>query len=124
MSDALGGLPEIRNLSPWKGGAGSARPTAKSAAITPPARPWPEPVPLHAAPDVPPFPVELLPPWMRDWVSAQSVELQVPADLPALLALGVSAAGIARNVVVSPWPGWSREPTNLSIFCGLTPGEK
>lgn len=128
MNDAPDGCPKIRDLSPWKVDAGSPRPVAKpgakSAAVTPQARPWPEPVPLHAAPDVPPFPTELLPPWMRDWVSAQAAELQVPADLPALLALGVAAAGIARNVVVSPWPGWSKEPTNLFIFCGLTPGEK
>ena len=133
MSEALDGRPGIRDLNPWKSGAapaparagrGAAKPTATPAASAPPARPWPEPVPLRHAPDVPPFPADLLPPWMRDWVAAQAAEVQVPADLPALLALGVCAAGVARKVAVSPWPGWSREPTNLFVFCGLTPGEK
>ena len=103
-----------------------ARPDAKATAPPPPPPPraWPEPVPLHSGPDVPAFPVGLLPPWMRDWVAAQAAELQVPDDLPALLALGVCAAGVSRKVAVSPWPGWSREPTNLFVYCGLKPGEK
>lgn len=47
----------------------------------------------------------------------------MPVDLPAVLILGVAAAGIARKVV-SPWPGWTREPTNLFVLCALPTGER
>lgn len=86
--------------------------------------PWPAPVPLRACPAVPPFPVEHLPPWMGEWAVAQAAELQVPLALPAVLALGVAAGGVARKVVVTPWPGWEWEPVNLYAMCPLSTGER
>jgi hypothetical protein len=85
---------------------------------------WPEPVPLMSAFDPPPFPVDVLPPWMNDFATALAEEKQVPVDLPALLMLGAAAAGIARKVTVTPWPGWRNEPTNLYVMCCLPPGER
>jgi putative DNA primase/helicase len=85
---------------------------------------WPDPVPLRSGFDPPPFPVDALPPWMRNYVLGLAEEKQVPVDLPAMLALGAASAGIARKVTVSPWPGWDHEPTNLYVFCSLPPGER
>ncbi len=85
---------------------------------------WPPPVPLRAAPAVPLFPVELLSPWMAEWASAQAIELQVPVDLPAMLALGAAAGGLARKVSVTSWAGWGGEPVNLFVMCALPPGER
>jgi DNA polymerase-1 len=85
---------------------------------------WPAPIPLSSDPDVPLFPLDVLPKWMSEFVAAQSEELQVPLDLPAALVLGGSAAGIARKVVVTPFPGWAKEPTNLFVMPALHPGER
>jgi hypothetical protein len=85
---------------------------------------WPFPIPLSQAPEVPAFPVDVLPEWLSSFVAAQATELQVPPDLPALLALGAVAGGIARKVTVSPWPGWENEPTNLFVMASLPPGER
>jgi replicative DNA helicase len=89
-----------------------------------PALGWSDPVPLTPAFDPPPFPVDVLPDWMRKYAEAVAEEKQVPVDLPALLILGATAAGIARKVTVSPWPGWTQEPTNLFVLCALPPGER
>src|SRR4029077_17360198 len=56
---------------------------------------WPAPVPLDAAPVVPPYPVDVLPDSLREWAEAVAVELQMPVDLPAALGFGLVAAGIA-----------------------------
>jgi DNA polymerase-1 len=86
--------------------------------------PWGDPVPLGGPPaELPPFPLEHFTPWMAEWVAAAAAELQVPVDLPALLALGVAGAGIARKVEVSPYPGWV-EPTNLFVMCVMPPGSR
>lgn len=85
---------------------------------------WPDPLPLAPAMEVPPFPVDVLTPWLRDYVLALSEEKQVPVDLAATLALGAVAAGIARKVVVSPWAGWEYEPVNIYVMCCLPPGER
>ncbi len=85
---------------------------------------WPDPITLRAEFDPSPFPVDVLPSWMQNYVVALAEEKQVPVDLPAMLVLGASAAGIARKVVVTPWKGWDREPTNLFTMCCLPPGER
>lgn len=109
------GSPTAPGGSP---GAGDPAPEAHAS------REWPAPVPLGLAPEVPEFPVEVLPPWLATFVRAQAVELQVPADLPALLVLGAAAGGIARKVTVTPWAGWENEPTNLFVMPCLPPGER
>jgi hypothetical protein len=51
---------------------------------------WEEPVPL--GPVVPAFPVDALPPVLREWVTAVSTAVQVPTDLPALQTLSGALA--------------------------------
>ncbi len=84
---------------------------------------WPAPIPLGTAPSVPPFPVEVLSPWLAEYASAQSVELQVPVDLPAMLAVGFLAGGLGRKVVIRVRDGFA-EPTNLFVMPVLPPGER
>lgn len=88
------------------------------------ARRWPDPIPLSGQTPRPAFPADVLPDWMQAFVTAVAEELQVPTDLPAVAALGAAAGGIARKVTVTPWPGWTREPTNLFVMCCLPPGER
>jgi DNA polymerase-1 len=84
---------------------------------------WPPSVPLDAAPDVPDYPVEVLPPWLRSWAEAVALELQVPVDLPAALGLGLVAAGVARKVIVQPRAGFT-EPVNQFGMVLLPPGDR
>jgi hypothetical protein len=67
---------------------------------------------------VPTFPVEVMPDWLGEWAEAQAEELQVPVDLPALLAIGLVGGGIARKVVVEVRDGFT-EPTQHYIMCAL-----
>src|SRR5262249_4420948 len=85
--------------------------------------PWPDPVALDATPEVPPYPVEILPDTLRTWAEAVALELQVPVDLPASLGLGLVAAGLARKVVVRPRDGFT-EPVNQYVMAVLLPGER
>lgn len=62
--------------------------------------------------DLPPFPTDMLPDILREWVEAESHATQTPPDMAALLALTVCAAALAKRVTISPKHGWS-EPVNL-----------
>ena len=79
-----------------------------------PPPPLVDPVPL------PEWPVEVLPPWVRDHVVATAERLQVPVDLCAQLAVGVLSAlcmGHVRAVVHD----WS-EPAALYLYCAMHSG--
>lgn len=81
---------------------------------------WEQPVPFGPS-DLPPFPVEVLPAWLRDYCRGLATALQVPVDLTAMLALAVCSACVAGRVMVEPKPGW-HEPLNLWIVVPLPPG--
>jgi len=84
---------------------------------------WEEPVPLKQRGSPPPFPIETLFDWTASWAMAISAEKGATVDLGASLALDVVAGAIARNVQVSPRPGWY-EPTNLYTIVALAPGQR
>jgi replicative DNA helicase len=83
---------------------------------------WGEPEPFDSV-NLPPFPVEALPPWMRDWVEAEALTCQVPADLPAALALTCASLAVARRYHVQIREGWT-ETANLWTVIALPPGER
>ncbi len=83
---------------------------------------WDEPLPIGPKADVPAFPVEVLPAWLRDWVTALADALQCPVDLPAMLALAVLSLCCAKKYVVRVRPDWE-EPINLYVAVALKPGE-
>ena len=82
-----------------------------------------EGAPAEAVCELPEFPVGALPEWIRKFVEAVAVDLQVPVDLPAILALGALAAAVQGKIEVEPKPGY-REPLNLYIACVLESGER
>ena len=61
---------------------------------------WPAPEPLEAATCAHPFPVGALPPVLREAVDALAVHLQVPATLPASVALGLLAGCVSAKAEV------------------------
>jgi hypothetical protein len=78
---------------------------------------WEDPIPFAEDP-VPPFPTDILPGWLADFVSALAEATQTPPDLAAMLALGTAGAALARKYRVQARPGWS-QPLNLYSVTAL-----
>ena len=109
------------NIGPKKASA-RAR-TSKKKTTVPIASAWrTAPRPLDAG--APPcFPTEALPIWLRTWVEAQAVALQVPTDLPGLISLSVLATACAGTTTVSVRRGWV-EPLNVFALVALPSGSR
>lgn len=83
---------------------------------------WVPPTPLDGR-NLPPFPTNVLPQDLRDFVAELSTATQTPPDLAALLSLSACAAALAKRVVVEARPGW-REPINLFVLVSLPPASR
>jgi len=124
----LPGLPPKGDVSDWIAAGGTReelRRLAQAAPAWAPAAapdPWPEIVGFDAS-DLPEFPTSALPAALRNWVEAESLATQTPADLAGLLVLAACSAAIARRVEVEPRPGW-REPVNLFVAVLLESGNR
>ena len=84
---------------------------------------WEAPVPLAARRELPVYPSEVLPGWLRDYTEAVAEETQTPVDLAgcfALVALATAAGGRAVVHVRGRW----REPLNLFTVVALPPGNR
>jgi hypothetical protein len=68
-----------------------------------------------------PFPVQALPEFLRDYVAAVAESIQVPEDLPGLLALAVLSMACSRKFLVDVG-GHFTEPLELYVACGLGSG--
>jgi replicative DNA helicase len=86
-------------------------------------RDWTPPIPFGVAGNVPAFPVEVLPSWLGEYVSAVATATQTPPDLAGMLALAVLATVAAGAVEVQPRPGW-REPLCLFVAIGMDAGAR
>jgi len=86
-------------------------------------RGWEPPVPIGVAGEVPAFPVEVLPGWLGEFVTAVATATQTPPDLAGMLALAVLATVAAGAVEVEPRPGWC-EPLCLFIAVGMDAGSR
>ncbi|MEI8375379.1 MAG: YfjI family protein [Planctomycetota bacterium] len=84
--------------------------------------PWGEPEPLDG-PELPPFPVQALPPTLRRWVEAEATATQTPADLAAMLSLSVCAAAGAKLIEVQVRPGFC-EPISIYSASIMDPGNR
>jgi replicative DNA helicase len=85
-------------------------------------RGWPDPVPLSAAPVVPPFPLWALPGWLGEYAACLAEVTQTPADLAGCLALAVLGVAAAGKVWVDAG-AWT-EPTCLYVVVVLPPGNR
>jgi len=84
--------------------------------------PWEPPIPFNAY-DLPPFPVEALPDWLRNFIATVAIATQTPVDMAGLLALTMVGACVSRSVKVMARPGWI-EPLNLYVLIVLAPGNR
>jgi len=83
---------------------------------------WEVPLPFHQF-NLPRFPTEALPGWLRVYVLAVATATQTPVDLAAILALAVVAASCAKKVEVRLKPGYV-EPLNIFGVVALEPGAR
>lgn len=72
---------------------------------------------------LPPFPVECLPPVLRDMAQATAENLQVAVDMPALEALAVAALCLQGKFILNPKPGWI-EALSLYVAIVALPSER
>ncbi|MEU7868033.1 DUF3987 domain-containing protein [Dactylosporangium sp. NPDC049140] len=84
---------------------------------------WPPPIPLAARHGAPPYPVEALPAWLADMVSAVAEFTQTPTDLAGCLALAALSTAAGGRACAEVRPGW-REPCNLFTAVVLPPGSR
>lgn len=83
---------------------------------------WEPPVPFSQA-ELPAFPADTFPEWLRSFVLAEAEATQTPPDLAAMLCLSVLATAAAKKVVVRVKDGWI-EPVNLFTVTVLPPGNR
>lgn len=85
-------------------------------------RRWERPEPLVHT-NRPAFPTLVLPPVLRQWVTAEAIATQTPEDLPGMLVLAACASAVARKVRVRGSESWT-EPTNLFVLVVLQPANR
>jgi len=86
-----------------------------------PGGPWPEPIPLDSgARTLPTFPTGVFPYWIEDQVRAVAAELQMPPDLPAVLALVCLASLSAKATKVNVRGRWT-ESLNIYVAVAMPP---
>lgn len=83
---------------------------------------WDDPMEIDR-PDLPSFPVHVLPGPLRAWVTATAEATQTPKDLAGLLALAICAGAVARRVEIMAGRGYV-EPLNLYIAVLLDPANR
>ena len=84
---------------------------------------WGDPISFDRAVQVPAFPVEILPGWLRDMAVGVSEDLQVPVCMPSMIALACCSAAVAGRVTLLVRPGFST-PVNLYVAVFARPSER
>jgi replicative DNA helicase len=103
--------------------AGNESDTGAGGSGSSPGSSWEPPVPLGAVPQLPAFPVDIYPDWLRQEITCLTEFAQVPADLPAVITLPVLGAAAGGRVIVEIRGSW-REPVNLYAVTALPPGSR
>ncbi|WP_407311754.1 YfjI family protein [Desulfosporosinus sp. SB140] len=84
---------------------------------------WGQIVPFNGEHELPEFPVEVFPGWLRDCVEAEAEALQVPMGLPGMIALSILATAVAGKAEIELRPGW-HESLNLWVIAAMDPGNR
>jgi hypothetical protein len=76
---------------------------------------WSDPISLHSNSDLPSFPVEGMPPVLRQMVEGVAEELQVPVDLVSVMVLATLAASLVGRVNVKVRGSWDETVTLYAL---------
>lgn len=111
---------EMRVVDEWERSVPLIGSAAERGSVAQPPGEWLDPIPLGMADELPEFPVETLPDWIAEQVYAVAEELQMPPDLPAIMALTCLAAICAKRTRVKVRGGWN-EPLNIYTAVAMPP---
>lgn len=98
--------------------------TSRPPTPVPPPTDWPTPQPLpNVEASSVPYPLDTLPDWIADHAQQVADIHQVPADLPATIALGALSTMLSSKVRVTlgGGSGW-REHVNIYLVVAMPPG--
>lgn len=73
--------------------------------------------------ELPVFPLDMYPDWLRDFCEAVTVTMQTPPDLAGMLGLAILSTATARLFMVEVRDGWE-EPINVYTVVVLPPGSR
>ena len=82
-----------------------------------------EPITPIGRTELPPFPTDALPGWLRDFVEALAAATETPADLAGMQALAVCALSVAKTAKVALSSNWT-EPLNLFVMTVSPPATR
>jgi hypothetical protein len=85
--------------------------------------PWEAPTPLGDLVPLPPFPIDVFPPWAADQIRALAEFTQTPADLAGTVVLAVLSAAAGGRAVVEVRGSW-REPVNIYTVTAMPSGTR
>ncbi len=83
---------------------------------------WESPTPLQGG-ELPPFPTEIFPTWLKEYVEGLAKSTQTPPDLAGMGTLSGVATALQKKFIVVVRPGWV-EPVNIYTEVVLPPGER
>ncbi|MGC2894652.1 DUF3987 domain-containing protein [Bacillus cabrialesii subsp. cabrialesii] len=83
---------------------------------------WGQPI-LFDNDNLPLFPTEIFPDWLKDYVEAVAEETQTPRDTAAILALSILSTALSGKFKVNPVGNWI-EPLNLYTLVILPPANR
>jgi hypothetical protein len=72
---------------------------------------WEDPIPLHSNANLPTFPLDGMPPVLKEMVEALAEEIQVPVDLVAVIVLSVLSAALVGRVKIGVHGSWEEVVT-------------
>ena len=99
------------------------RPAIESAVAGEP-RPWPDHPDVPGTADPASLPLDAFPPAILKWAESVSKSVQVPADVPCLLALACLSAACAGKVQVEVDEAWTKEWVTLYAVLVMAPAER
>ncbi|ANP83883.1 hypothetical protein BAQ53_24465 [Bacillus sp. B25(2016b)] len=73
--------------------------------------------------EVPSFPVEVFPKWLRDYIEDVAEHTQTPADMSCMMALSVLSVVLAKKYTIQPSRGWY-EPLNTYLITFMPPSNR
>lgn len=87
-------------------------------------RPWESPIPLPSDAPPPPFPLEALPRWVRNFAAGLAENIQIPVDFVAMVLLGVLSAALSGKYVVHVRDSWNGVELMIYVLVVLRVSER
>ncbi|QWG38115.1 DUF3987 domain-containing protein [Bacillus mycoides] len=87
-----------------------------------PTRVWGEIIPFDEY-EVPLFPIEVFPTWLRDYIEGVAEQTQTPIDMACMMVLSVLSVALAKKFSIEPSKGWY-ESLNTYLITFMPPSNR